>query len=122
MQHDFSDKIEMIAGTSWKQWVMNSQGTIFADTAGHIAINEFGGYVQFRKKFLDGGLTLTASGRYDKQTNFDGKFTPRVTSVIRIAKDNFLRLSYQSAYRFPTNQNQYISLITGSGTLDRLPA
>jgi outer membrane receptor protein involved in Fe transport len=113
----FSDKIEMIMGVSWKQWVMNSQGTIFADTAGNIKVNEIGSYVQLRKKLFDGGLTLTASGRYDKQTNFDGKFTPRITAVIRAAKDNFFRMSYQSAYRFPTNQDQYISLVTGSGTL-----
>ena len=61
-------------------------------------------------------MTLTASGRYDKQTNFDGKFTPRIAAVIQAAKDHFIRLSYQSAYRFPVNQDQYISLRLGGGT------
>jgi outer membrane receptor protein involved in Fe transport len=55
------------------------------------------------------------AGRYDKQTNFDGKFTPRVAAVIKVMKDNFLRLSYQTSYRFPANQNQYISLRLGGG-------
>lgn len=113
----FSDKIEMIAGVQWKQYVLNSEGTLFADTAGNIKINETGGYIQLRKKLFDDFLTLTAAGRYDKQTNFDGRFTPRFTAVFKVAKDNFLRLSYQTAYRFPTNQDQYISLITGAGTL-----
>lgn len=112
-----SDKVEILTGASWKQWVMNSQGTIFSDTTQVIRINEYGTYIQLRKKFLNESLVLSASGRYDKQTNFDGKFTPRVTATIRVAKENFLRLSYQTAYRFPTNQNQYISLVTGSGTL-----
>jgi len=113
----FSDKVELMAGASWKQWVLNSQGTLFADTAQLIRVNEYGGYLQMKKSMLDGGLTLTASGRFDKQTNFKGRFTPRVSAVIKLAKENFLRLSYQTAYRFPTNQNQYISLVTGSGVL-----
>jgi outer membrane receptor protein involved in Fe transport len=113
----FSKAVEIIGGANWKQFVMNSQGTIFADTAQLLKINEYGGYLQLKKKLLNDNVTVTASGRYDKQTNFKGKFTPRVSAVIKVANDNFLRLSYQTAYRFPTNQNQYISLVTGSGSL-----
>ena len=112
----FSEKIEIIAGVQWKQWVMNSQGTIFADTLGPIKVNETGGYVQLRKKISD-FLTLTGALRYDVQTNFDGRWTPRLTALFKVAKDNHIRFSYQTAYRFPTNQDQYISLVTGSGTL-----
>ncbi len=110
----FSDKLEMITGVQWKQWVLNSQGTIFADTAGTINISETGGYIQLKKKLLNDVLTLTGAMRYDKQTNFDGHWTPRFTAVIKVAKDNNIRLSYQTAYRFPTNQDQYINLFTGS--------
>lgn len=110
----FSEKLEVIGGLQWKQWVLNSQGTIFADTAGAITINETGGYLQLRKKMFDDFLTLTGAIRYDVQTNFDGRWTPRVTAVMRVAKDNNIRLSFQTAYRFPTNQNQYIDLNTGS--------
>lgn len=112
----FSDKLEVIAGAQWKQWVMNSQGTIFADTLGAVKVNEVGGYVQLKKKLLNDVLTLIASGRYDKQTNFEGKFTPRVAAVIKVARDNNIRLSYQTSYRFPSNQNQYISLRLGGGS------
>ncbi|NOT51114.1 MAG: TonB-dependent receptor plug domain-containing protein [Chitinophagaceae bacterium] len=112
----FSDKLEVLVGASWKQWVLNSQGTIFADTTGAIKITEKGGFVQLRKKLLNDVLTLTVSGRFDKQTNFDGKFTPRATATIKVAKDNYLRLSFQNAYRFPSNQNQVISLQLGGGS------
>jgi outer membrane receptor protein involved in Fe transport len=112
----FSDKVEIIVGAQWKQWVMNSQGTIFADTLGAIKVNETGGYIQLKKKLLNDVLTLSASGRYDKQTNFEGKFTPRFAAVIKVAKDNNIRLSYQTSYRFPSNQNQYISLRLGGGS------
>ena len=134
----FSDKIEIIAGVQWKQYVLNSQGTLFIDNVdsvntsnpaispsgyvkvpnkGNIKVNETGGYVQLRKRLLEDALTLSASFRYDKQTNFEGKFTPRFTATVRVAKDNFLRFSYQNAYRFPTMQNQYIALSTGTALL-----
>ncbi len=112
----FSKVVEVFAGINWKQWVLISQGTLFADTLNAIRINEYGGFVQLKKSLLDDKIILTASGRYDKQTNFDGKFTPRVTAVIKVAKDNNIRMSYQTAYRFPTNQNQYISLRLGGGS------
>lgn len=112
----FTDKVEIIVGAQWKQWVMNSQGTIFADTAGSIKVSETGGYVQLKKKLFGDVLTLIASGRYDKQTNFEGKFTPRFAAVVKVAKDNNLRFSYQTSYRFPSNQNQYISLRLGGGS------
>jgi outer membrane receptor protein involved in Fe transport len=112
----FSNTLEIIVGAQWKQWVLNSQGTIFADTTGSVKIAETGAYAQLKKKLLNDVLTFTVSGRYDKQTNFEGKFTPRVAAVIRVLKENYLRLSYQSSYRFPSNQNQYISLRLGGGS------
>jgi outer membrane receptor protein involved in Fe transport len=113
----FSDQVEVIVGAQWKQYVLNSQGTIFADTAGTIKIKELGGYVQLKKSFFDNRLIVTGSARYDKMDRFDGRFTPRLTAVIKVAPDNNIRLSYQQAYRFPTNQNQYINLNTASGLL-----
>ncbi len=114
---EFNDKLEVIVGAQWKQWALNSGGTLFDDANGVIRINETGGYVQLRKKLFNEFLTVSVSGRYDKQTNFDGKFTPRVTGVFKVAKDNNIRLSYQTGYRFPTSQNQYIDLLTGAGLL-----
>lgn len=113
----FSDKLEVLGGVQWKEYVLNSKGTLFIDTAGVIKVAEYGGYIQLRKKLLNDVLTLTASGRYDKHTNFDGRFTPRFTAVVKVANNNNIRLSYQTAYRFPTNQDQYINLFTGSAYL-----
>ncbi len=114
---NFSDKVEVITGANWKLYNLNSKGTIFSDTTGPIKVSEYGAYVQLRKKIFNDALTLTAAGRYDKHKNFDGRFTPRFTAVLKVAKDNNIRVSYQTAYRFPTNQNQYINLNVGSGIL-----
>ncbi|WP_431209708.1 TonB-dependent receptor domain-containing protein [Puia sp. P3] len=103
---DYVKVLDVIVGGNWRLYTLNSQGTLFADSAGRINTNEYGGYVQLSKKLFDDKLKLTASGRYDKNENFKGKFTPRVSAVITVAPDNFIRASYQNAYRFPTNQNQ----------------
>ena len=116
-QFNFSKLLEVIAGAQWKEYVLNSKGTIFADTAGKLKPAEYGAYVQLRKKLFNDVLTLTAAGRYDDHTNFQGRFTPRLAAVIKVATDNNVRLSYQTAYRFPTNQDQYINLNTGSAIL-----
>ncbi len=36
--------------------------------------------------------------------------------MVTVAKDNNIRLSYQTAYRFPSTQNQWINLSVGGGT------
>lgn len=113
---NFGEQVGFIVGGIYKQYVLNSQGTIFADTAGKINVNEFGIYGQLQKDIGE-FLTLTAAGRFDKHENFDGKFTPRFTAVIHPTGDHHIRLSYQTAYRFPTNQDQYINLNVGSGYL-----
>ncbi len=109
-------RADLLVGASTKQYVLNSQGTLFADTAGAININETGAYAQLSKKLFDDVVKISASGRYDKSTNFDGRFTPRVSMVVKVAQDNNIRVSYQSAYRFPSSQNQWINLTVGGGT------
>ena len=107
---------DILVGGNYKQYVLNSQGTLFADTAGKIKIAEYGGYIQIQKKLFGDVLKLTASGRYDKNDNFAGRFTPRGSAVLKLAKDHNVRLSYQSAYRFPSTQNQWINLMVSAGT------
>ena len=115
-QLNITDQIkfaETLIGASFREYVLNSRGTIFADTSGKINVNEFGAYLQLQKKFIHDVLKLTGSIRYDKNENFEGQFTPRISALIKVAKDNNIRLSYQTAYRFPSTQDQYINLLTG---------
>ncbi len=109
------NRTEFLIGANFKEYVLNSQGTLFADSAGTIGISEFGSYLQVSQRLFNDVLKLTASGRYDKNENFKGRFTPRVSAVISVAKDHNIRLSYQTAYRFPTTQNQWINLGIGGG-------
>lgn len=107
---------DLLIGMSTRQFVLNSQGTLFADTTSPIKVNEFGAYAQLSQKLFNDLLKLTVSTRYDKNSNFKGRFTPRASAVLKLAKDHNLRFSYQQAYRFPTTQNQWINLLVGGGT------
>lgn len=117
-QYNFSDLVkvaEVLVGANFKQYVLNSEGTIFDDRDKPIKINETGAYALVSKSFFKDLLKLTASGRYDKNENFKGHFTPRFSAVITVAKNNNIRLSYQTAYRFPSTQNQWIDLEVQNG-------
>jgi len=113
MSHLTSKFVDIIVGGSYKQFVLNSEGTLFADSIKPVRIAEYGGYVQLSRKLMS-MLTLTLSGRYDKNENFKGRFTPRATAVVKVKDNNNIRLSYQTAYRFPSNQQQFINLAVGS--------
>ncbi len=115
--------LEVLVGANYRLYHLNSNGTIFVDTAGAINIGEYGGYIQLQKRLFNDILKITASGRYDKSKNFEGRFTPRVTALIQVAKDNNLRLSFQTAYRWPDTQGQYINLNTpGARLIGGLPS
>ncbi|WP_315824310.1 TonB-dependent receptor plug domain-containing protein [Paraflavitalea speifideaquila] len=119
---DYTRIVEVMVGANYRIYHLNSRGTIFVDTAGAINIDEYGGYIQLQKRLFNDVLKLTASGRYDKNENFKGRFTPRVTALISVAKDNNLRLSFQTAYRFPSTQDQYINLnVPGAKLIGGLP-
>ncbi|MDF2188880.1 TonB-dependent receptor [Paraflavitalea sp. CAU 1676] len=114
--------VEVMVGANYRIYHLNSNGTIFSDSLAPIDITEYGGYIQLQKRLFNDVLKLTASGRYDKNENFDGRFTPRVTALIKVAKDNNLRLSFQTAYRFPSTQDQYIDLnVPGARLIGALP-
>jgi outer membrane receptor protein involved in Fe transport len=105
---------DIIIGGNFRRYVLNSDGTLFADKKDSaINIDEYGAFIQATRKIGD-RLKINASGRYDKNQNFKGRFTPRVTAVYKLAENNHLRFSYQTAYRFPSSQQQWIDLAIGS--------
>ncbi len=111
---------EVLVGGNLRRYVLASEGTLFADNVdgrtGSINIDEYGAFAQVAKSFLGDHLKLTASGRYDKNQNFDGQFTPRLSAVGTFGEQN-IRVSYQTGFRIPTTQNQYINLLTPQARL-----
>jgi hypothetical protein len=107
-------------GGSWRQYSLNSDGTIFTDPVdGTIDYNEFGAYAQLVKRFADDRLKFTGSVRYDEADNFDGNFSPRISLSYSLGegKTRNLRASYQTGFRNPTTQDLFIGLDAGQAHL-----
>jgi outer membrane receptor protein involved in Fe transport len=119
VNYNFRDIIkfaEFQLGGSYRQYELNSNGTIFTDFDGPIRYDEYGAYAQVQKKLLkDERLKFTGSVRYDKAQNFDGFYSPRVSFVYSAGdkKQHNFRASYQTGFRNPTTQDQYIGLDLG---------
>lgn len=106
-------------GGSFREYVLNSAGTIFTDIDGPITYGEYGAYLQIQKKLIDERLKLTGSVRYDKNEFFDGFFSPRFSAVYTAGEkrnQNF-RASVQQGFRNPTTQDLFIGLDAGRAIL-----
>lgn len=103
--------LDVMVGASYRLYDLNSNGTIFADTAGNnITIQEVGAYVQASQKMFADKFKLTGSLRYDKNENFKGLINPRISGVISPTPNQNFRVSFQSGFRNPTTQGQHINL------------
>lgn len=117
--YNFKDQIkfaEIMVGGSFRTYEMNSEGTIFTDYDGPLRYDEYGVYTQLTKRFLaEERLKFTGSLRYDKSQNFDGFVSPRISLVYSAGADkrHNIRASYQTGFRNPTTQDQYIGLDLG---------
>lgn len=119
-QYDFSkhiDIIDILVGGNFRMYDMFTNGTLFDDKDGSILIREGGLFVQASKRLLNEQLKLTASARYDKNQNFDGRITPRFSAIYTAAGNHHFRTSYQTGFRNPTPGDQYIRLNAGPITI-----
>ncbi|WP_316745741.1 TonB-dependent receptor [Pedobacter gandavensis] len=116
-QYNFAEEIKfmsVIAGVNWRLYSLNSKNTLFPDKNKPINVKEYSAYVQLAKRVLDDKLSLSTSFRFDKNTLFsDPKITSRASMVYEVAKEHFIRFSYQNAYSFPSNIQALQSTMNG---------
>ena len=122
VNYNFQDLIkfaEIQVGGSFRQYQLNSGGRIYTDANGPIYYNEYGTYTQLTKKFIDDRFKFTGSLRYDKAQNYNGNVSPRLSLVYsggESRRHNF-RASFQTGFRNPSTQDQYIGFNVGSAIL-----
>ncbi|MFI0428845.1 TonB-dependent receptor [Mariniflexile sp. HMF6888] len=114
------DAADIQVGGSYRQYSLNSSGTIYTDKDGSIDYSEFGLYTQIQKDLelteaLE--LKLTGSIRYDKSEFFDGFFSPRISAGLTVDKNHNIRASVQTGFRNPTTQDLFIGLDAGRAIL-----
>ncbi len=120
--YNFKDVVkfaEIQVGGSFRLYELNSFGRIYTDYTSQINYNEYGAYTQIQKKLMDDRLKLTGSVRYDKAKNFDGNFSPRISAVYSAGerKAHTFRGSFQTGFRNPSTQDQYIGFNVGNAVL-----
>ncbi|WP_047549793.1 TonB-dependent receptor [Psychroserpens sp. Hel_I_66] len=114
------DVIDIQVGGSYRQYELNSSGTIYTDFDGPIDYSEFGIYTQLQKSFdlaNEMKLKLTGSARYDKSEFFDGFVSPRFSAGLTINENHNVRASAQTGFRNPTTQDLFIGLNAGRAIL-----
>lgn len=112
--YNFKNEIsfaDIVVGANFRTYALNSEGTLFAldENGDEISFNEYGGYIQISKDIID-NVKLQGSMRYDKNENFAGQLSPRISGVWEFLANQNLRASYQRGFRIPTTQDQYIDL------------
>jgi outer membrane receptor protein involved in Fe transport len=108
----------VVTGGNVRMYMPNSEGTIFSDTAGTTIRNtEFGIYTGGEKKLVQDRLKLSFTARLDKNENFPFLFSPAASVVYEPKEENYIRLSFSSAIRNPTLQDQYLHLYVGRALL-----
>jgi iron complex outermembrane receptor protein len=115
-----NDYMDLQVGGSYRQYSLNSDGTIFTDYDGSIDYSEYGSYVQASKKFLaEERMKMTASIRYDKNEFFDAKFSPRLSLTYAAGdkKQHNIRASFQTGFRNPDTQSLFIGFDVGRAIL-----
>ena len=117
--HLTKDFAEIQVGGSFREYVLNSNGTIFTDIDRPIVYGEYGAYAQLQKKLLDERLKFTGSVRYDKNEFFDGFFSPRASLLYTFGekRNHNFRVSVQQGFRNPTTQDLFIGLNAGRAIL-----
>lgn len=119
---DQIDWIDILVGGNYRQYSLFSDGTIFNEDPVNgtnfqrITINEVGFFAQFTKTIAE-SLRLTGSLRYDKNENFDAQVTPRISAVYTFNDTHNIRASFQTGFRNPDTQAQYIYFPAGTNTL-----
>jgi len=114
---DFAD---IQVGGSYRQYSLNSSGTIYTDFDGPIDYSEFGIYTQIQKNFEisdNADLKMTGSARLDKSEFFDPFISPRISAGLTINRNHNVRASVQTGFRNPTTQDLFIGLDAGRAVL-----
>jgi outer membrane receptor protein involved in Fe transport len=119
-QYDLSDQVKVVnlqVGGNYRVFSMFTNGTLFDDKDNKIAFHEYGIFAQASKEFFSQKLKLIASGRFDKNQNFQGRFTPRASAVYSPSDNHNFRASFQTGFRNPTPVDQYMKMFAGAITI-----
>lgn len=105
----------LIAGANYELETAVSEGTYLSDTTGvGIDFEQYGLSAQVERALVPGLLRFVAAGRYDWQTNYGERFSPKLGLVLTPSAGNSFRLTYGEAFVAPTVLQQEIFIPSGA--------
>ena len=110
---DIISSFNLLFGASFKYTVINSQGSIFYDKPGDpLEVYELGAFLQYTDEWASKKIFPNFSVRLDKNEYFSTRITPRFSMVYSVdnLSSKFIRLSAQTAFRFPSVVDQWTDL------------
>jgi outer membrane receptor protein involved in Fe transport len=121
VDYDFGDKFSfgnVIVGAQFKNFDLNTGGTLYTDEDGPIKYSQYGAYAQLKTDLFDEFISLTTSMRYDKVEVLDvGNVTPKLALLFNLSENKNIRFSAQQGFRNPTNQDMFIGYNTSSAVI-----
>ena len=110
---DLISSFNLLFGANLKYTIINSEGSIFYDKPGDpLEIYEIGAFLQYTDEWASKKIFPNFSVRLDKNQYFSARITPRFSLVYNLDNSNmkFLRMSAQTAFRFPSVVDQWTDL------------
>jgi len=109
--------LDLTVGGNYRKYKLSSKSSLFNDKGENLYYHEYGLFMQANRDLLNDKLRITGSIRYDKNKNFKGNLTPRLSATYRVQKEGFIRASFQTGFRNPTPVDQYVLILSGPVTL-----
>jgi len=110
--------VDILVGFDTRTYIIVPDGNYFINPSSskaysNIYYSKRGGFVSVTKTLLNNKLKLGAILRADKNDYFSTKLNPRFTAVYSATNRHNFRISFQSAYRFPSIFEAYSNVNSG---------
>ncbi len=115
---DIFDNTSLELGGSYRFYDIQSDGTIFPDTASNSITNyEYGGFATLGASVFEDKMKVNIALRVDKNENFDPMISPQLATSYSPDEENHFRLSFQNGFRYPGVREQFINNNLGKARL-----
>ncbi len=112
----FQEKLRVIVGASQKIGHVDMKETAMEGTKDYTIT---GGYAQLEYKPLD-QLKFVATGRVDRTTYEEARFSPRIAAVWSFLPNHSLRVSFNKAFLYPSISEYFLRVLAGGADLSQL--
>jgi iron complex outermembrane receptor protein len=112
----FQEKLRVVVGASQKIGHVDMEETAMEGTRDYTIT---GGYAQLEYKPLD-QLKFVATGRVDRTTYEEARFSPRFAAVWSFLPNHSLRVSFNKAFLLPSISEYFLRVLAGGVDLSSL--